>query len=242
MLEFVPFASSSAGCCYALRREGSAPLLIDAGLSFGDIQKALDYRVDELIGALISHGHGDHCKAVHDLLARGIDCYASVEAWAHILRRGEFVHARALFVGQPQKIGSWLVTPFDAVHDAPGVLGFVIDSIGGERLLYLTDSAYSRHRFEGLTHIAIECNYSEKLIQDKAIKGDIYISRAKRTIITHMSLERLLDMLAANDLSKVVEIWLLHLSDENSDEAMFKRTVQAATGKPVFIAPKRSVF
>jgi hypothetical protein len=40
----------------------------------------------------------------------------------------------------------------------------------------------------------------------------------------------------ANDLSKVQEIWLLHLSDGNSDADRFKREIQELTGKPVYVA------
>jgi len=33
----------------------------------------------------------------------------------------------------------------------------------------------------------------------------------------------------------VREIWLIHLSDNNSDNARFKREIQELTGKMVFI-------
>lgn len=44
------------------------------------------------------------------------------------------------------------------------------------------------------------------------------------------------DFLKANDLRHVQEIWLLHLSDGNSDADRFKREIQELTGKPVYIA------
>jgi phosphoribosyl 1,2-cyclic phosphodiesterase len=58
----------------------------------------------------------------------------------------------------------------------------------------------------------------------------------KRLLRSHFSLENVLEFLRANDMSKVQEIYLLHLSDNNSDEAMFKRRVQEVTGKPVYVA------
>jgi len=39
----------------------------------------------------------------------------------------------------------------------------------------------------------------------------------------------------ANDLSKVREIWLLHLSDNNSNAERFKQEIQELTGRMVFI-------
>ena len=46
------------------------------------------------------------------------------------------------------------------------------------------------------------------------------------------------EFLRANDLSKVEEIHLLHLSDGNSDEARFKREIQELTGRVVMVAGK----
>ena len=51
-----------------------------------------------------------------------------------------------------------------------------------------------------------------------------------------MALENVKDILKANDLSKVNEIYLIHLSDGNSNAEQFKREIQELTGKPVYIA------
>ena len=54
-------------------------------------------------------------------------------------------------------------------------------------------------------------------------------------IVEAVSIENVLAFLRANDLSKVKEIWLIHLSDGNADAGKFARMVEAATGKPVYI-------
>ena len=51
-----------------------------------------------------------------------------------------------------------------------------------------------------------------------------------------MSIETLLDLLRSNDMSKVRQIYLLHLSDNNSDAEAFKRQVRQETGAEVYIA------
>ena len=48
--------------------------------------------------------------------------------------------------------------------------------------------------------------------------------------------DTLLDLLRANDMTKVRQIYLLHLSDGNSDAAAFRRQVQQETGAEVYIA------
>lgn len=232
---FRPLASSSAGCAYLLSGGGAPnPLLIEAGVPFKTIQRATDFRVSALAGCVVSHCHGDHAMAAKDVAKAGVDVFASRET----LRALGLGHrGRVLAPREETMIDRWLVLPFEAVHDAPGTLGFVIGSPHGERLLYLTDSCYSPFTFDGLTHIAVECNYSSDIIKDRTREGAVHAERYKRTVRTHMSLERLIEMLQANDLRQVEEIHLLHLSAANSDEAEFKRAVERATGKPVHVAP-----
>lgn len=241
MLIFEPLASSSAGCSYRLSGGGARnPLLIDAGIRFELIQKGLNFRISELAGCLISHGHGDHVKAVPNLLDSGLNVYASDETW-QMQKPAVRDHFRAqrVYGLSTVKVGDWSVMPFDAVHDMPGTLGFYIGSPSGHKALYLTDSCYSPFKFEGLTHIYIECNFADEIIRENVARG-MDVSRATRTMRTHMSIGRLLDMLKANDLSRVEEIWLLHLSSANSDEADFITQVRRLTGKPVYVAAERA--
>lgn len=169
------------------------------------------------------------------MLKAAVGCYASIETWK---RLGSTHHRAHVITSESQRtIAGWEVLPFEAVHDEPGTLGFLIAG-DGAKLLYLTDSAYSKYRFEGLTHIAIECNWSEECLRNSHQRGEVHTQRMRRTVSTHMSLDRAIDMLKANDLSCVQEIHLLHLSDQNSDEDAFRVAVQRATGKIVKVAPR----
>ena len=235
-------ASSSAGCAYRVSCPGSRPLLIECGLPFGMLQKALDFQVSKLAGCLVSHSHADHSKAVHDLCKAGIDCWMS-EPCLNALYTDKSGHRLRCLIPEsdqrdPIHVDDWSVSPFHAVHDCPGTLGFVVDSPAGDRLLYLTDSAYSKFTFSGLTHIAVECNHSVEMMRANAERGDMDRERFARVCATHMSIERLEDMLRANDLSRCREIHLLHLSDGNSDAADFKARIEKLTGIPVTVAAK----
>lgn len=245
MLSFEVLASSSEGCAYRLSGGGaSAPLLIDCGLPFKKLQKALGFKVSELAGCLISHSHMDHCRSVRDLLSGGIECYASGYTWRNLDAKIEGYKHRCVELhylpidNGVNRVGDWSVTSFEAAHDCEGTLGFVITSPDFDRLLYLTDSCFSHYTFKGLTRIAVECNHSMEIIKANTIGGSIDKSRYSRTVHNHMSLERLIDMLKANDLSKVERITLLHLSDANSDEEAFVDAVQRATGVPTEAAAK----
>lgn len=226
------FGSSSAGNCYRVT-DGSTPLLLEAGIRFRDIQRHLNFSLSALAGCLVSHEHGDHAKAVKDLLKAGVDCYMSEGT------RGALgVESHRIKVVTPKQqftLGTWTILPFSTQHDAAEPLGFLLVS-GKERLLFATDTYYVKHTFTGLTHIMLECNYAEDILADNVAAGRIPASMKKRLLTSHFSLRNVKSFLKANDLRLVEEIWLLHLSDGNSNAERFKHEIVAQTGKVVYVA------
>ena len=104
-----------------------------------------------------------------------------------------------------------------------------------EKLLYFTDTYFVKYRFTGCTHIMAECNYSKEALQRSVAAGYIPIERVPRLMRSHMSLEHLKDMLQANDLSRLQQIYLLHLSADNSDEMQMQQEIQRLTGVEVYV-------
>ena len=137
---------------------------------------------------------------------------------------------------QQIRIGTWAILPFETQHDAQEPLGFLLANQAGEKLLYATDTYFIRYRFRGLTHIAVECNYSLDILRANVEAGLVEPALKSRILKSHFSLENVKKFLLANDLGKVQEIWLLHMSNGNSDAERFKREIQELTGKMVFVA------
>ncbi|MGO0058611.1 MBL fold metallo-hydrolase [Brevibacillus fluminis] len=235
MIEIRPLGSSSAGNAYHIT-DGYTALLLEAGIRYKDIQRALNFQTTNIAGCLISHEHGDHCKAVTDIVKAGVDVYASqgtLDALGLSSHRAKLARAKQQF-----KIGTWTILPFDVEHDVSEPLGFLMANQEGEKLVFITDSYYCRYKFSGLTHIMVECNYSVQILDQNIASGRVPAVMKKRLLRSHFSLENVKDFLRANDLSSVQEVWLLHLSDSNSDEEVFKREIQELTGKPVWIAKR----
>ena len=170
-----------------------------------------------------------------DALRAGVEVYTSpgtIKALGLEHHRLRPVRAKETF-----KVGTWTVRAFETQHDAQEPLGFLLHSqASNERLLYATDTYYIRYKFPGLTHIMVECNYAADILEANVKRGSVPEVLKKRLLTSHFSLENVKEFLKANDLSQVREIWLLHLSDGNSDAERFKREVQALTGRPVYIA------
>lgn len=233
-------ASGSSGNCYMID-DGAHKLLLDAGIPAREIRKHV--RLTDLSGALITHQHKDHCKAAADLCKVGVSVYALPDV---LMAEDIAYHPYARPISPCIRddgsiiteldVGGYQVIPFRAEHDVPNV-GYIIRSgYTGETLLYYTDTMYVRYRFPIIHYMLAEANYCDDILAENVAEGIIDDALAKRIRKSHMSLESLLEMLKANDLSELKQIYLLHLSDSNSDQERIKREVQKVTGCEVYVA------
>lgn len=233
MITITPLASGSKGNAYHIT-DGRTPLLLEAGIPWKEIRRLCEFRTSEIAACLISHEHQDHCKAVRDVMRAGIDCYMSqgtADALGLSGHRIRQVQARKQF-----HVGTWTILPFSTEHDAAEPLGFLLANKDGDKLLYATDTFYIRYRFRGLTHLMIETNYSLDILRENMAAGLVAPELKNRLLKSHMSLETCKGFLKANDLSRVQEIWLIHMSDSNSDAERFLKEIKELTGKVVNIA------
>ncbi|WP_341320342.1 MBL fold metallo-hydrolase [Solibacillus sp. FSL H8-0523] len=231
MIEIKTIATGSKGNCYRVS-DGSTALLLEAGISFKVIQQGLEFKTSEIAGVLISHEHQDHCKGVECCLKRGMTIYMSQGTKDGMSL--DNAQIRIIKSKEQFRIGTWTVLPFDVQHDVNEPLGFLLQSDNGDKLLFATDTYYIKYKFTGLTHLMIECNYDQQTLDSNLASG-LHPAQYRRVMKSHFSLENLLEFFKANDMSKVEEIHLLHLSDSNSNETYIRQAVARATGKLIYI-------
>lgn len=222
-------ASGSSGNAI-LVGDGETQLLLDAGISYKKIARHV--KPTSLAGVLVSHAHGDHSKAVTELFRRGVKTFMS-HGTAETLELDYFPSIHSMIVKHENQFesGSWIILPFDVVHDSAEPLGFLIQSkVTGNKAVYIVDSGYVGYNFKSVTHWLIECNYSEPLLEDGPYE-DYLKERVRKN---HFSLEDLQTFLEDSDLSKTEEIHLLHLSTANAHEEQFRSEIQKQTGMPVY--------
>ena len=226
--------TGSKGNAYILSN-GDEALLIEAGVNIKEIKQALDFDYSKVVGCLVTHEHMDHSKSIWDVMKLGINVYASFGTF-----KARFVadqpRAKKIVSKESFAIGNFKIMPFDVKHDAKEPLGFMIEHPDCGKVLFLTDTYYCKYTFPDLNNIIIEANYSKEIIDRKfgADSGKEFLRN--RILKSHFSLENCKDMLSANDLSKVNNIVLIHLSDSNSDEKQFHKEVSELTGKNVTVA------
>lgn len=225
--------TGSKGNSYLLYNEQEA-LLIECGVGIKAIKQALNFDLSKLVACIVTHEHGDHAKSINDLMAAGVDVYAT--AGTHgVAELNSLYNHRAIYIKYQTQftIGNFKIMAFDIKHDAAEPCGFLINHPECGTTLFLTDAIYSAYTFKGLNNIIIEANYDSAIAKRKL--GDMEFLR-NRIINNHMSIDTCCEALKANDLSAVNNIVLIHLSDSNSNEADFKQRVQNATGKTCTVA------
>jgi phosphoribosyl 1,2-cyclic phosphodiesterase len=209
--------------------------MIECGIPYKEILKGLGFNLSNVVGALISHSHKDHSKAVGNLAKAGINIYSGAETLMAIKPK-EGYYPTIIESEEQFKVGDFAVLPFNLQHDVP-IIGFLIQHNDMGKLLFITDSYYSKYKFSRLNHIMIECNYSKEILQEN-IENGLNIAMAKRLIKSHFSLENVKEFLKTNDLSQCKDITLLHLSDGNSNAEQFKNEIERLTGIPTYVADK----
>ncbi len=236
MITVEVLGSSSKGNCYRLL-SGGRSLLLECGLPWKEIRKGLNFQTTALDGCLITHHHKDHARSAADVMRAGVDLYATGAAFeAMAIPGGPHHRFKPLIYRHTVTVGEWWrVMAFEAHHDAPGTAGFWIEDKDGDKLVFLTDSAFSYYTFPGTGVYMVEANFSEKILQRNVDDGLIDAFLARRVTENHMSIERVVVMFTEADLSQCRHIHLLHGSDGNSDSALFKKIVEETTGVPVTV-------
>ena len=223
--------SGSKGNAYLLYNEQEA-LLIECGVNIKEIKKALDFNLSKVAGCLVSHEHGDHAKSIKEVMAAGIDVYATEGTHTAC---NTLINHRSKVLRSMITVGGFKISAFDIRHDAAEPCGFLINHPECGNTLFLTDTFYCPYTFKNLHNIIVECNFSEKIIRERLAEMEFLKNRIFQS---HMSLETCKEFLKANDLSQTNNIVLIHLSDGNSDEAYFKSEITQLTGKTVTVADK----
>lgn len=189
--------SGSSGNSYALIDNDNKILLLDLGLPAKEIKRAIDFRISDVVGAVVTHHHKDHSLAVADFEKMGIP------VWQPYLDENKM---------QRRYFGGFMVRSFDVPHDNEPCVGYLIECPNHDRLLYATDCEYIRYSFKkmNLSHILIECNYQQELV-------DRDLPNYEHKIRGHCSLDTCKEFIKVNSTDSLQTVILCHLGQETTE-------------------------
>lgn len=233
MIDIKVFGSGSSGNCYLAKINGTQ-LLLECGLPFKTIQKALNFKLSSIEACLVTHEHIDHSKAVKDLIKNSINVYATKGTFDALNVKS---HRAISFLKDKEDtycykfFNRFCVLPFQAIHDAQEPVSFYIQDIHTkESLLFVTDTAYMPYKIPNVDVLMVECNYVKNVINTNLKNESLNLILRNRIVKNHMSLETLLKALKQADLSNLKKIYVLHLSNANSEEKVILEAIQRQTG------------
>lgn len=234
-MKLICIGSSSKGNCYALDAGGEI-LLLEAGVKYKEVQKAINFRGSLVVGCVVTHRHGDHAKYIEEYAKRGIKIYGN----------SDLIESKTLPSGKgvvmPKEktcnIEGFQVVPFDNFHDVP-IYGYLIRHKQMGTMLFSTDSFKIGIVLKGVNHFLIEANYSDAILKDNVWNGKVHKSLADRIMLSHMSLDYCIKYLKDCEATESAKnIILCHLSGQNSDADQFHNIVAGAFGIPTYCASK----
>lgn len=234
-MKLIVVNSSSIGNAYALDA-GNEILLLEAGCKMADVKRAIGFRLSDIVGCVITHVHGDHCKYATEYAKFGVDIYGPQD----IADKKKFPYGKftSLTAEKTVSMGRFRIVPFANYHDTP-IFGYLINHPSCGSILFSTDSYKIGMALRGVSHFLIEANYSDEILKQNVWNGSINKSQADRIMLSHMSLDYCIKYLKDCEADKAARtITLCHLSERNSDPVQFQLSVAGAFGVPTYVANK----
>jgi len=197
--------SGSSGNCYILTDSRGQHLILEAGLRFERILKALNFDLRCVDGLLISHGHRDHSMSAEKFKTWGIPVIDDPEAMVNIASTD---------------FGRWHIKTFPLQHDVP-CMGFYIKhpELPGA-FVYVTDTAYVKYRFTSVNTFLVECNHEDDI--DEITDAYVHIVRG------HMDVSTCRNFLKASADDSTKNVIMCHMSEENLNWANALRAIEEA--------------
>ena len=243
-MRLIVVGSNSKGNCYALDA-GDEILLLEAGMKYSVMSKAIGHQLNKVVGCLVTHRHGDHAKYVKSYMCSGIQVYGCKDIMDSIPPEDfEKVYKRwnLILPEQTLHLGNFDVVPFYNYHDVE-IYGYLIRHKQMGTMLFSTDSYKVGLIITGVEHYLIEANYSDEQLKSNVLSGNITQSQADRVVLSHMSIDYCAKYLRDCEAWKSAKtITLCHLSARNSNPLPFRNLIAGAFGVPTFIAEKGAII
>ena len=211
-MKLITISSGSKGNCYLIDGNEET-LVIEAGVSFLSVKKAIDFKISKIVGCLVSHAHSDHAKYTYQYEEAGIPIFEPYS------REGD---------RQTKIFGGFNIVSFPLVHNVP-CYGFMITHKEIGKFLYASDTEYIKYRFKNLNHILVECNHETELVTEDAVNFE-------HALTGHMSLETCEEFVRVNDNPHLLNVTLCHMSDKNINERIAIDRIKNVTRANVYSA------
>ncbi len=230
-MKFLCLASGSSGNCYFLH-ENNTNILVDAGISFKQIDRRLDSRgfdVEDVSALLISHEHIDHIRSA-DLLYRKLNATicANKKTIGPYNLDGRYDNLKLFARNHSFEIGDFGVRPIETSHDSAEPTGFVFQC-DGKKIGIITDTGIVtddiKKSIRDVDCLVIESNHDKHMLLNGRYPE--YLKKRIDGKLGHLSNEDAGVLVLENASDRLKNIFLAHLSENNNTPELALRTMQS---------------
>lgn len=225
-MTFKVIGTGSSGNCYLLcgRHE---TLIVEAGVKFIEVKKALNFDLSNIVGCVCSHEHLDHAKYASEFKNSGIP----------VLGCENINPSKVVESGKGYNVGGFRIMPLPVYHDCP-CFAYIISHDEMGKLVFITDTMTFNYDIPGVNHLVIEANYDDDILNHNVETGLLDPSLRNRVVQSHLSLDTAIDT-AKNLLNPhLYNLIYVHLSGGNSDVDTFITKTRRQLGMTPIIAKK----
>lgn len=196
--------TGSKGNCLIIEHNGKH-LLLDVGLPYKEILKALNFNLKDCVGVCVSHAHfADHTKSLNNFINKAIPCYGNKDVCDK--------YAGCELLPKILWLDGFKIQNFDLDHNVPNT-AFVVDLDNGIRVLYITDAKSVCKRVKNVNFAIVESNYDNNTLIDNMVNNESSRSHPEH----HLSLEGCIEYLKEIYSPSLQGVLLWHLSETNID-------------------------
>lgn len=208
--KIVCIGSGSSGNSYAVYDSRGKYILLDCGLTYAKIMKAVGYDLENLVAVFVTHCHKDHCEAVSAFAKKFIPIYGNEDlvGWYNGMEKVE----------NGMEVDGFKIQTFELVHSVQNN-AFIIDTRDCIRVLYCTDTKYIPKVVRNVNYAIVEANYSDDIVLDNKLDGN----ESRSQFEWHQCFDDCLEYLEKINGVSLRGVILTHLSDENSNEQYFQK-------------------
>ncbi len=213
--------------------------LIDAGVDGDKVTRELTRNglsIDRVKGICLTHDHGDHIRYAYSMVRkyRHLSIYCTPKTLNGIMRRHNVSprlkeYHRPIYKEMEFRIGEFLLTPFEVVHDGSDNVGFYILH-GRQKFVVATDlgciNERADHYMRQAEALMIESNYDKTMLVNGAYPE--YLKARIMADTGHLDNAVAAQYLASIYNQSLKYVFLCHLSHDNNTPEIALNAVSVA--------------
>ena len=222
-------ASGSKGNC-TLLSNGDTKILLDAGINFGTLQRALNF--ENPTAVFLTHEHSDHVNksTLAELLKRGVEVYMT-RGTAEALKLEPRHNLKYIPINSKFQYSGCQIDIAKVPHDAAEPVNFDIWYEYNKDVAYITDTGRVPLATDMPTpsYLVIEANHDAETL----LAADIDEHQKQRILNNHLSIQKLAEYLGKVDKTFLQEVHLIHISKRHGKGEKFRQIVQNIVGNKI---------